>query len=66
VGGLNTGFEPEMLGSTKKIGIGKDLAGLRELVAQLRPIGRQIVEPSQDQQTDQTRVRDSRVRGWRC
>jgi hypothetical protein len=41
------------------------LAGLRELMTQLRPISRQVVEPGQDQQTNQARVRDSRG-GSRC
>ena len=37
---VQTGLESEMLGGTEQIGVRKDLAGLRELVAQLRPISR--------------------------
>jgi hypothetical protein len=33
-------LESEVLGGAEQIGIRKDLAGLRELVAQLRPISR--------------------------
>ncbi len=40
VGGQNAGLESEMFGSTEKIGIRKDLAGLCKLMAQLRPISR--------------------------
>ena len=55
-----------MFGSTEKIGIRKDLAGLRKLMAQLRPISRQVVETSQDQQTDQARVRNHGSYRWWC
>jgi hypothetical protein len=35
------------------------------LVAQLRAIRRQVIEPGQNQQTDQTRVLNFRHRRWR-
>ena len=46
---VQAGLKSEVLGGAEQIGIRKDLAGLRELVAQLRPIRRQVVEPGQDQ-----------------
>src|SRR6267143_4059198 len=47
---VQAGLESEVLGGTEQIGIRKDLAGLRKLMAQLRSISRQIVEPGQNQE----------------
>jgi hypothetical protein len=42
-----------MFGSAKQVAIRERGAGLTELMAQLRPIGRQVIESSQDEETKQ-------------
>jgi len=59
-------LQAEVFGGTEEIGIGEELTRLSELMAQLRPISRQVVEPGQDQETDQARVHDSCGDRWRC
>ena len=49
-----------MFGGPEKIGIGEWLSRLGKLMAQLRAIRRQIIEPGQDQEAVQ-----SCIKGWR-
>jgi hypothetical protein len=45
-----------MFGRTEEIGIGKNLSRLCKLMPQLRAIGRQVMKPSEDEETGQAAV----------
>jgi hypothetical protein len=53
-----------MFRGAEQFGIGKPLAGLRKLMAELRAVGGEVIKPGQDQETGQACVYSVPSRIW--
>jgi hypothetical protein len=57
------GFQPKVFRGTEQLGISERLTGLCKLMAELAAVSGQMIEPGQDEKTNQTGVLDRRERG---